>query len=167
MPVTYRKIKQVFAWKGMKTFIHNCVASCLACQQAKPDRSKSPGLLQPLPIPKTAWHTISMNFIEGLPRSQRYDCILVVVDLFTKYEHVLPLSHPFSAITVAQSFFQHIYKLHGLPSAIVLDRDKIFTSTSWKELFKLAGVSLLMSSSYHPQTDGQTERVNQCLETYL
>jgi transposase InsO family protein len=167
VPVTYRKIKQVFAWKGMKTFVQNWVASCLTCQQAKPDRSKYPGLLQPLPIPKTAWHTISMDFIEGLPRSQRYDCILVVVDLFTKYAHFVTLSHPFSALTVAQSFFKHIYKLHGLPSAIVSDRDKIFISHFWKQLFKLAGVSLRMSSSYHPQTDGQTERVNQCLETYL
>jgi hypothetical protein len=87
-----------------------------------------------------------MDFIEGLPQSQCFDCILVVVDLFTKYAHFIPLSHPFSAVSITQAFFQQVYKLHGLPVAIVFDRDKIFTSNFWKELFKLAGVSLHMSS---------------------
>jgi hypothetical protein len=91
----------------------------------------------------------------------------VVVDVFTKYAHFIPLSHPFSVVTIARSFFQHVYKLHGLLVAIVSERDKIFTSIFWKELFKLAGVSLHMTSAYHPQTDGQTKRINQCLDTYL
>lgn len=91
----------------------------------------------------------------------------MVVDVFTKYAHFIPLSHPFSVVTIAQSFFQHVYKLHGLLVAIVSERDKIFTSIFWKELFKLTGVSLHMTSAYHPQTDGQTKRINQCLDTYL
>jgi transposase InsO family protein len=167
VPVTYRRLKQAFAWKGMRSFVQAWVQSCSVCQQAKTDRTRSPGLLQPLDIPPAAWNTISMDFIEGLPKSSRYNCVLVVVDLFTKYAHFVPLTHPFTAVGVAHAFFHNIYKLHGLPAAIVSDRDRIFTSNFWRELFQSAGVNLHMSSAYHPQSDGQTERVNQCLETYL
>jgi len=91
----------------------------------------------------------------------------VVVDRFSKYAHFIPLSHPFSAPQVAQAFFDNIYRLHGLPTHIISDRDKIFTSLFWRELFRLSHTTLAMSSAYHPQTDDQTERVNQCLETFL
>jgi hypothetical protein len=107
-----------------------------------------------------------MDFIEGLPKSKKYDSILVVVDKFTKYAHFVPLSHPFTALQVAQVFVDNIYKLHGLPTSIVSDRDRIFTSQVWKELFRLTDTQLMMSS-YHPQTDGQTKRVNQCVEAFL
>jgi len=92
---------------------------------------------------------------------------MVVVDKFSKYAHFLPLSHPFTALQVAQLYLNHIYKLHGLPTAIISDRDKVITSQVWQELFRLSDTKLLMSSSYHPQMDGQTERLNQCLETFL
>jgi hypothetical protein len=108
-----------------------------------------------------------MDFIEGLPKSQKFDTILVVIDKFTRYAHFVPLAHPFSAMHVAQAFVDNIYKLHGLPDNIISDRDIIFTSAFWKQLFKLSNTQLLMSSSYHPQTDGQSERLNQCLETFL
>ena len=85
---------------------------------------------------------------------------LVVVDRFTKYSHFIGLSHPFTAQSVARLFFDTVYRLHGLPDSIVSDRDKVFTSSFWQELFKLTNVSLCLSSSYHPQSDGQTERVN-------
>jgi transposase InsO family protein len=91
----------------------------------------------------------------------------VVIDKFTKYAHFISLSHPFTALQVAQAFMQHVYKLHGLPTAIISDRDKVFTSNLWIELFKLTNTKLLMSTSYHPQTDRQSERLNQCLETFL
>lgn len=99
--------------------------------------------------------------------SHGYDCILVVVNLFSKYCHFIGLKHPFTALSMAKQFMIHIYKLHGLPIAIVSDRDRIFTSQFWCELFWLAGMDLQMSSTYHPQSDGQTERVNQCMETFL
>lgn len=108
-----------------------------------------------------------MDFIEGLPKSAKYNSILVVVDKFSKYAHFFPRSHPYTAFQIALTCITHIYKLHGLPKAIISDRDKVFTSLVWKELFKLLKVTLLMSSAYHLQTDGQTERVNQCLKTYL
>jgi transposase InsO family protein len=108
-----------------------------------------------------------MDFVEGLPKSQGKDVIMVIVDRFTKYAHFVPLSHPYSVETVAQAFIDHVVKLHGPPLCIVSDRDRIFTSAMWKSIFKSLKVQLRFSSSYHPQSDGQTERVNQCLETYL
>lgn len=151
----------------MKAAVHDFVSACIVCQQAKPDRSKLPGLLQPLTVPDRAWKVILMDFIEGLPVSGSVNCILVIVDTFSKYAHFIGLKHPFTAASVAKPFLSHVYKLHGMPLAIVSDRDRIFTSKVWQELFKLAKVDLRLSTSYHPQSDRQTERVNQCLETFL
>lgn len=107
-----------------------------------------------------------MDFIKGLP-SATYNYILVVVDKYSKYAHFIPLRHPFTGSIVAKVFLDNVYKLHDMPKSIILDRDKIFLSNFWQHLFKLVGVSLHMSSAYHPQSDGQTERINQCLETLL
>jgi hypothetical protein len=126
-----------------------------------------PGKLQPLPIPPAAWHTISLDFIEGLPKSNKFNSILVVIDKFTKFGHFIHVKHPFTTSSIAQVFMDNVYKNHGLPQVIISDRDKIFISNFGKQLFKLADTTLNLSSSYHPQTDGQTERLNQCLETYL
>lgn len=124
-----------------------------------------PGLLAPLPIPDTAWTHVSMDFVEGLPSSESKNVILVVVDRFSKYAHFLALSHPYTAQDVVKLYMDNIFKLHGLPKVIVTDRDPIFTSSIWQSMFKSLRVELHLSSAYHPQTDGQTERVNQCLET--
>ncbi|CAO2151592.1 unnamed protein product [Urochloa humidicola] len=166
-PVTYMRMKNLFAWTGMKSSVLQFVQSCLICQQAKPDRSKLPGKLQPLPVPDSAWQIISMDFVEGLPTSGHANCILVVIDSFTKYGHFVPLHHPYTAASVAKLFMSNVYKYHGMPISIISDRDRIFNSKLWKELFGLAGVQLQMSSSYHPQSDGQTERANQTMETFL
>jgi hypothetical protein len=166
-PVTFQKVSKLFFWPGMRASILDYVRHCSTCSQAKPDRSKYPGLLQPLPVPHSAWEIISMDFVEGLPLSGQANAIWVVVDKYSKFAHFIPLRHPFSATTIATMFLDHIYKLHGLPQSIISDRDRIFTSKFWQSLFKMAGIQLRMSSSYHPQTDGQTERVNQCLETFL
>lgn len=144
----------------MKEDIKKCVAACQVCSQAKPEHGRLPGLLQPLPVPPQAWHTVSLDFIEGLPKSKRFDTILVVIDKFSKYGHFIPLTHPYTALGVAQLYMNNIYKLHGMPKMIISDRDRIFTSALWKELFKLSDVTLNMSSVYHPQTDGQTKRLN-------
>ncbi|GJV76333.1 putative mitochondrial protein, partial [Tanacetum coccineum] len=115
------------------------------------------------------WTDISMDFIESLPSSHGKTVIMVVVDTLSKYAHFVPMAHPFKAAQVAQLFLDTIYKLHGLPHTITRDsdRDKVFISHFWKELFKKLGVTLQLSSAYHPQTDGQTEVVNRCVECYL
>lgn len=128
---------------------------------------RKPGLLQPLAIPQEPWRDIAMDFITGLPKSLGFEVIWVVVDRFSRYAHFLALQHPISAKNLAQTFFEHIYKLHGLPESIVSDRDSLFLSEFWQNLFKISGTRLCMSTAYHPQSDGCTERVNQCLEQYL
>lgn len=141
--------------------------TCEVCQQAKTERNRSPGLLQPHKIPPEAWHTVSLDFIEVLPKSGKFDTIMVVIDKFSKVRHFIPLKHPFTAAIVAQLYMDQVYRLHGMPEVLISDRDKIFISNFWQQLFNLADTTLNLSSSYHPQTDGQTERLNQCLETYL
>jgi hypothetical protein len=110
---------------------------------------------------------VSLDFIEGLPQSSNRNIILVVIDKFSKYAHFIPMAHPFTVLQVAQLCFNQAYRLHGLPQAIISDRDRVFMSSLWQELFKLSDTRLIMSSSYHPQMNRQIERLNQCLETYL
>jgi hypothetical protein len=105
------------------------------------------GLLQPLPIPDMAWQHVTMDFIEALPKSK---CILVVVDKLTKYAQFISLSHLFTTRTIVQLFIDHVFKLHGLPLANITDRDRIFTSQLWQDLFRSFGVKLKFSSAYHP-----------------
>ena len=166
-PVTYKRIHALFSWFGMKKFILAEVQSCFLCQKAKPERVPYPGLLSPLPVPHQAWHTISMDFISGLPQSSQFNCILVVIDKFSKYGHFIPLRHPFNAQKVAEVFLDNVYKLHGMPKYIISDRDPIFTSQFWKMLIARTGTQLNMSTANHPETDGHTERVNQQVECYL
>ena len=104
-----------------------------------------------------------MDFIDGLPRSHGKTVIFVIVDRLSKYAHFVALSHPYAAAQVAQAFMDNVYKLHGMPQTIVSDRDRVFISLFWKTLFKLLKTNLHLSTAYHPQTDGQTEVVNRCL----
>lgn len=164
---TYTRVKQFFAWPGLKQTVQEFVKQCQICQQAKTERIKTLGLLQPLPILDQAWEIISLDFIEGLPPSDSFNALLVVIDKFTKYGHFIPIKHPFTALQIAQVFMNNVYKLHGLPKTIISDRDRVFTSAVWQQLFKLTDTKLMMSSSYHPQTDGQTKRLNQCVEGFL
>ena len=141
--------------------------NCSVCQKNKYENVAKPGLLKPLPVPQGVWESVSMDFIEGLPPSSGKHCILVVIDRLSKNAHFIPLSHPYTAIEVAQAYLDNIFKLHGLPKDIVSDIDPTFLSEVWKELFRVHGVDLRYSTAYHPQTDGQTEITNKTLETYL
>jgi hypothetical protein len=113
------------------------------------------------------WQDISMDFIVGLPKSGNKLVIMVVVDHLSKYAHFCALQHPFTTTIVAQLFMDQVFKIHGMPHSIVSDRDPTFTSNFWQEIFNPQGTQFHLSTTYHPQTDGQTEVVNKCLETYL
>jgi transposase InsO family protein len=166
-PVTYRRLMALFKWHGMKQHIRDYVRPCYVYQQAKPKRTLPASLLQPLPVPSASWETATMDFVDGVSPSNRYNCILVVVDKMTKFAHFIPLKHPYTAATIADAFLANVCKLHGLPASIVSDRDPVFTSHLWQALFRAIGMQLKMSIANHPQTDGQTERVNQSLECFL
>ena len=116
----------------------------------KHENCRLAGLFQPLPIPSKPWLAVSMDFIEGLLKAQLKSVILVVVDRLTKYVHFIALAHPYTATKVAFVYMQFVFKLHGMLASVVSDRDPIFTSRFWKELMKLQGVDLAMSSAYHP-----------------
>ncbi|GMI79817.1 hypothetical protein HRI_001651000 [Hibiscus trionum] len=112
----------------MKSTVQSMVRECEVCQRTKVEHIEKPGLLQPLPIPTQAWEIITMDFIEGLPTSMKANCILVIIDKYTKYAHFLALSHPYTALEVAKAYLDQVYKLHGPPKVAISDRDKTFTS---------------------------------------
>ncbi|XP_057432432.1 uncharacterized protein LOC130725200 [Lotus japonicus] len=156
---TYRRVAANLYWQGMKNTIQDYVKSCDVCQRHKYLASSPAGLLQPLPIPAQIWEDLSLDFITGLPKSKGYEAIFVVVDRLSKYCHFFPLKHPYSAKSIADLFTREIVRLRGIPASIVSDRDPLFMSHFWKELFRLQGTHLKMSSAYHPESDGQTEAV--------
>ncbi|PKA64689.1 putative mitochondrial protein [Apostasia shenzhenica] len=164
---TLHRLKEMYHWKGMGQTVKNIIRECDICQRNKYETTAPAGLLQPLPIPERIWTDVSLDFIEGLPKSHGKNAILVVVDHLSKYAHFLALTHPYTAALVAQIYLDNVYKLHGMPEKLICDRDAVFLSRFWMELLKLLKVSTNMSTAYHPQTDGQTEVVNRCLETYL
>jgi hypothetical protein len=164
---TLARVQAQFYWSKMKQDVKDFVAKCTICQQAKSLNTTPIGLLQPLPIPQQVWEDIAMDFITGLPNSFGFTVIMVVIDRLTKYSHFIAQKTDYTSKTVAEAFMSYVVKLHGIPKSIVSDRDKVFTSSFWQHLFKLQGTSLKMSTAYHPQTDGQSEAVNKCLEMYL
>lgn len=147
---TYKRLKQGFYWRGMLKDVLTFVAECDVCQQNKNETVASPGLLQPLPIPDRLWSDISMDFIEGLPSSTNKSVVFVVVDRLSKYAHFMLLQHPYTASSVAQVFLDNVFKLHGMPTSIVSDRDPTFTSKFWQELFRLQGTQLNLSFCLSP-----------------
>jgi hypothetical protein len=165
---TLASVKQRYFWPKMARDVLRYVKTCDSCQRNKPANRRPAGPLQPLPIPEGRWEDISMDFIVELPRTkQGYDAILVVVDRLTKRAHFIPTTTDMTAPGAARAFVDNIFRLHGLPRTIVSDRDPRFTSDFWKELFKILGVRLTPSTAYHPETDGQTERVNRTLGQVL
>ena len=152
-----------YYWKGKQKHVRDCPIF----QLNKSENTRTLGLLQPLPIPQAPFIDISMDFIEGLPKSEGKEVIFMVVDRFSKYTYFMAIPHPYTTSIVARVFLDNIYKLHGLPTTIVSDRDAVFLSLFWKELFAKQGVKLCYSTTYHPQSDAQTKVVNKCLENYL
>jgi hypothetical protein len=152
---------------GDNRLVRDFIRSCAVCQCNKTGHLHLAGLLQPLAVPTDVWRDIALDFVEGFPKVGGKSVILTVVDRFPKYGHSIALGHSYSAMTVAKAFFDTIVRLHGVLESIVSDRDPVFTSTLWKELFRLTGTKLCTSFAFHPQTDGQSEVANKIITAYL
>jgi hypothetical protein len=164
----YQDLRQNFWWTRMKREIAKYVSECDTCQRIKASHLRASGTLQPLPITSWKWEDISMDFIVGLPNtSQKHDSIWVIIDRLTKTAHFLPVHTTYSAKKYAEVYLDQIVRLHGVPKTIISDRGAQFIARFWEQLKYALGTKLIWSSVYHPQTDGQTERVNQILEDML
>ena len=165
---TLNQLKRHFWWPGYRADTHAYVKECLSCARNKPAQRKPYGELSPLPVPERPWDSISMDFITDLPKTtNKNDAILVVVDRLTKMAHFLPCAISCTAQQAADLFIQNVYRLHGCPSSIVVDRDPRWRSSFWQTWCTLLNVSVGMSSAFHPQSDGQTERMNRTIEEVL
>ena len=154
-------------WKGLTNWINDHVRSCDECQKNKSPRHACLGLLQPLQVPFAAWTSICTDLIAQLPESEGRTQIMVVVDRFTKMANFIGLEQNVTAKDVANVFLQEVWKLHGLPREIISYMDTKFSGEFWESLCKSLKIKQRISTAYHPQTDGQTERTNQVLECYL
>ena len=141
--------------------------SCGACAASKDTNSKPRGLLHNLPIPDRPWQSISMDFLGPLPKSNNFDYLLVIIDRLTSQVHLVPTTTTVTAKGVAWIVLKEVVRLHGIPESIVSDRDARFTSIFWRELQKLMGTKIFMSTAFHPQMDGTTERANRSIAQIL
>lgn len=151
----------------MRKYVDQYVLNCDTCRRSKAPRNRLQDVLRPLPIPDCPWTDLSMDFVTGLPESNGYNAILVVVDRLTKMRHLIPTTEECDAPTPADLFVDYVWKLHGLPESIVSDRGTQFTLDFWKSLCSRLEISPRSSTAFHPQTDGQTERINAVMEQYL
>ena len=165
---TIELLQRDFYWPTLVQDVTTYVRTCEECQRNKASNLKPSGLLQPLEIPAQRWERVSMDFVTHLPRTQRnFDALMVVVDYLTKMLILRPTHSSATAVDTAKIFVDSVVRMHGLPRAIVSDRDTKFTSTFWREVYRTMGTTLAMSSGFHPQTDGQTERANRSIEEML
>jgi hypothetical protein len=159
-------VGRMFLWKSLAGDVAKFVFTCVVCQRNKARCHKPYKLLQPLPIPEKPWHTVTFDFIVKLPKTNRSnDRIYVFVDKLTKLVRFVACKEEVSAKEFAELYVDHVFCLHGLSREFITGRDPRFTSAFWQEVTVLLGTKIVMSSSFHPQIDGQTERVNQTLET--
>ncbi|WVZ51931.1 hypothetical protein U9M48_003028 [Paspalum notatum var. saurae] len=164
----YQDLKKLFWWRRMNRDSAAFVAQCGTCNRIKAEKKRPAGLLKPLDIPMWKWEKITMDFIVGLPRTPKgNDSIWVIVDRLTKSAHFIPVKATHNAPRLAELYVQNMLRLHGVPISIVSDRGPQFTAKFWKSLHEALGTKLDYSTAYHPQTNGQTERVNQLLEDLL
>jgi hypothetical protein len=165
---TVENVSRQFYWPKLHEEVKQYVLSCLPCQSNKPSNQEPIGLLQPLPIPEVRWEVVSMDFITQLPTTKHgNDAIMIVVDKLSKQAHLIATKTAVSAPEVATLFFREVVRHHGVPKSIISDRDPRFTSMFWKSLWQQLGTKLQMSTAYHPESDGQTERTNRTIEDML
>jgi transposase InsO family protein len=165
---TLEAVSRVYFWPGLTDDVLEFVRACDSCQRNKMRGGRPAGLLQPLQIPEEPWSSVSMDFITQLPRTPKgHDAILVIVDRLTKMARFVPTVTGVSAKETSELFLREVFRMFGMPKEIVTDRDPRFTGKFFKELCRLLGIKQSMSSAYHPQSDGQTERMNRVLEDML
>lgn len=170
---TMELIKRNYEFSKMKEKVTTFIAKCEHCQKNKHSTHAPYGEMQAQELPDTPWTDISMDFVTGLPTSKdpttnvAYDAILVVVDRFTKYAEYIPFRKDYNAVQLANVIHDRIIRHHGIPKSITSDRDKLFTSNFWTTLLAAIGTKRKLSTAYHPETDGQTERTNRTMKTYL
>ncbi|XP_073418347.1 uncharacterized protein [Dendrobates tinctorius] len=164
---TQEFLTRFFWWPTCMKDVKDYVTSCVICARCKVPRMAPTGLLQPLPVPSRPWGSISMDFIVDLPPSSGSTTILVVVDRLTKAAHFIPCTGLPSAAETVDLVVRNVFRLHGVPDQIISDRGDQFTSRFWKGFCSALQINVCLSSAYHPQTNGQTERTNQTLEQYL
>ncbi|GJT17132.1 putative reverse transcriptase domain-containing protein [Tanacetum coccineum] len=161
----YQDLKLLYWWPNMNADISTYVRKCLTYAKVKGEHQKSSGLLQQTEIPVWKWEKITMDFVSGLPITpSEYDTIWVIVDRLTKLAHFLLMNKMDSIEKLTQLYLKEVVCRHGVPISIILDGDSHFMSRFWKSLQKTLGTNLDMSTAYHPQTDGQSERTIQTLE---
>jgi hypothetical protein len=164
----YHDLRSVYWWTRMKREISKYVSECDTCQRIKASHLKVAGTLQPLLIPSWKWEELSMDFIVGLPNTyRRHDSIWVIMDRLIKTAHFLSVHTTHRAEKYAEIYIDQIVCLHGIPWTVVSDRGAPFVAHFWEQLQESLGTHVIRSSAYHPQTDGQTERINQILEDML
>ena len=161
---TYNRISATYYWPRMSREIKIFVNTCDVCQKTKPRRHRPMGLLQPIPIPSQPFEVVSMDFIPELPVSDGFDNILVIVDKLTKYAIIIPTTTRITKEETAKLFFRHVISKFGIPRQVISDRDTRWRGDFWKEICRLMGMRRSLTTSYHPQADGQTEILNQGLE---
>ena len=161
---TYNRISATYYWPRMSREIKNFVNTCDVCQKTKPRKHAPVGLLQPIPIPTQPFEVVTMDFIPELPLSNGFDNILVIVDKLTKYAIFIPTTTRIGEIETARLFFKYVIAQFGIPRQIISDRDTRWRGDFWKEVCRLMGMKRSLTTSYHPQADGQTEVMNQALE---
>ncbi|KAG0158414.1 hypothetical protein PDIDSM_5928 [Penicillium digitatum] len=164
---TYELLSREYYWPRVYQYVSEWTKNCHTCRRITPAREVRQGILRQLPVPERAWQDISMDFITHLPLSYGYDAILVMVERLTKMKHFIHCKGTCNAEEVARLYTRHVWKLHGLPNTVVSDRGPQFVAQFWKHLTKLLRITNLLSTAYHPETDGQTERANAVLEQYL
>jgi hypothetical protein len=164
---TLKLIRREYTWPGIRTYVKDYVSSCTTCSRAKVPRHRPYGLLKQLPIPERPWNSISMDFIEQLPSSSGFTAILVVVDRLSKQCIFIPTHDTITSPELAKLFLLHVFSKHGVPSHVTSDRGSEFVSHFFRSLGKALDMRLHFTSGYHPEGDGQTERMNQTLEQYL
>src|ERR1700742_3336994 len=164
---TLELVSRNYWWPQMSRFIGQYVSTCDMCLRTKPQRQLPTGELVPLPIPESRWDTISVDFVVELPTSSGYDAVMTVVESVSKRAHFIPTHTTVTAEGAARLFLHNVWKHHGLPYQVVSDRGPQFVAEFTRELYKRLGIKVASTTAWHPQADGQTERVNQELDQYL